>query len=653
MAIETKLTKFLNQRKWIIPLLFGLMCFYFVAIIAITETRKVINLNPNFAFSIGAEMCAVGVAVLLTISLLPAYKRQSGYIRIFVTLLTIGCSVCFLDSLQMTIDGMPQFVVLNRVVCVLVFVSEIAFLFFFWLFVTYALKSKGKATATMTLIASIGFLVFILLPFVNFFYPIYFTVDDAGVYSRNFQTWWLCRFYLVLVGILVFISVFLSKERLKTKIVIVVFMLLPFIGLAIGGYKYGISVLYTSMMASLLMIYSFLFSDNEKTLYSTNKELSLATNIQRHMLPSIFPAFPERREFDIYALMEPAKEVGGDFYDFFLIDDNHLGIVMADVSDKGVPAALFMMASKIMVQNYALIGYSPKEVLTKVNHQICANNQDEMFVTIWLGVLDIKTGVLTAANAGHERPILKSPNGDFELVKDKHGFVVGWLPDSEYTEYEIKLEQGSKLFLYTDGVPEARDSNEMFGMKRTVESLNKYKDLATDEICKSVLSDVTEFAKGQKQFDDITMLCVEYRGPDNNSHHIAFPAEKESLKIGLQPIVEFLEELKIEHKLVYKIEVAIDEILTNIASYAYPKGTRGNIDVRYQVEEGDPREIVITIADSGTPFNPLAKEDPDITLPIEQRDIGGLGIFIVKQTMDDIKYIRTSTKNILIMRKKI
>ena len=231
------------------------------------------------------------------------------------------------------------------------------------------------------------------------------------------------------------------------------------------------------------------------------------------MLPSIFPAFPERQEFDIFASMDPAKEVGGDFYDFFLIDETHLGLVMADVSDKGVPAALFMMASKIMVQNYAMLGMSPKEVLTAVNKQVCANNQDGMFVTIWLGVLNLKTGALVATNAGHERPVIKKPDGSFELIKDRHGFVVGWDSDFVCSEYEIQLEKGSKLFVYTDGVPEAVGQDGRFGCDRMVASLNANEDLTPHEILANLKKDIDLFVGSYDQFDDITMLCVEYRGP--------------------------------------------------------------------------------------------------------------------------------------------
>ncbi len=239
-------------------------------------------------------------------------------------------------------------------------------------------------------------------------------------------------------------------------------------------------------------------------------ELELATKIQADMLPNLFPAFPERPEFDIYATMTPAKEVGGDFYDFFLIDDDHLGMVMADVSGKGVPAALFMMMSKILVNNYAMMDGHPAKVLEKVNAQICKNNDEEMFVTVWFGVLEISTGKVTAANAGHEYPIIKKADGGFELFKDKHGFVIGGMDGMRYKEYEFRLEKGGTLFLYTDGVAEATNANnELFGTDRMLEALNKDSEASPKELLTNMKTAVDEFVGEAPQFDDLTMLGVK------------------------------------------------------------------------------------------------------------------------------------------------
>ena len=246
-----------------------------------------------------------------------------------------------------------------------------------------------------------------------------------------------------------------------------------------------------------------------------NTELNLATRIQIAMLPNTFPAFPDRPEFDIYASMDPAKEVGGDFYDFFLVDDDHLCMVMADVSGKGIPAALFMMASKIILANNAKLGKSPAQILTDTNASICSNNKEEMFVTVWLGILELSTGKLTAANAGHEYPVLRNADGKFDLIKDKHGFVIGGMDGLKYKEYEIQMTPGSKLFLYTDGVPEATDANgEQFGTDRMLAALNEKADAAPQEILRQVRAAVDSFVKDAEQFDDLTMLCLEYRGTE-------------------------------------------------------------------------------------------------------------------------------------------
>ena len=253
----------------------------------------------------------------------------------------------------------------------------------------------------------------------------------------------------------------------------------------------------------------------EKQRIST--ELSLATRIQADMLPNIYPAFPERPEFDVYATMDPAKEVGGDFYDFFLVDDDHLCLVIADVSGKGVPAALFMMASKIIIASQAKTGKSPEQILTDTNAAICSNNREEMFVTVWLGILELSTGKLTAANAGHEYPALRHADGRFELVKDKHGLVIGGMEGARYRQYELTMDPGSKLFLYTDGVPEAADADRnLFGVERMLAALNEDTGASVENTLQLVRSAVDNFVKDAEQFDDLTMLCVEYKGASQN-----------------------------------------------------------------------------------------------------------------------------------------
>ena len=246
-------------------------------------------------------------------------------------------------------------------------------------------------------------------------------------------------------------------------------------------------------------------------------ELDMASKIQKGALPDIFPAFPDRQEFDLYASMEPAKEIGGDFYDFFLIDDDHLCLVIADVSGKGVPAALFMMASKIILADNAIMGKSPSEILYDANNAICKNNKLEMFVTVWVGILEISTGKLSAANAGHEYPALKRGDGGFSVFKDRHGFVLGGMEGMKYKEYEIQLSPGDKLFVYTDGVPEANDPDgNMFEVKRMIDALNEDPDASPAQILGAVRGQINIFVREAEQFDDLTMLCLEYKGANKD-----------------------------------------------------------------------------------------------------------------------------------------
>ena len=241
-------------------------------------------------------------------------------------------------------------------------------------------------------------------------------------------------------------------------------------------------------------------------------ELDIAKHIQASMLPCIFPAFPERKEIDIYATMEPAKEVGGDFYDFFMVDDTHLAIVMADVSGKGVPAALFMVIGKTLIKDHTTPGRDLGKVFTEVNQLLCESNSEELFITAFEGVLDLVTGEFVYVNAGHEMPFICKAGGDFEPYKIRAAFVLAGMEGMKYRAGSMMLEPGDKIFQYTDGVTEATNiNNELYGMQRLGEILNKVKTGTPHEILPAVKRDIDEFVGEAPQFDDITMLCLEYK----------------------------------------------------------------------------------------------------------------------------------------------
>ncbi|MBQ4227555.1 MAG: SpoIIE family protein phosphatase [Clostridia bacterium] len=302
-----------------------------------------------------------------------------------------------------------------------------------------------------------------------------------------------------------------------------------FIALGLGGslllYKLGYVThpLWLAVSAALLydaaLVFKYIRAAKERRALALEKErisaeLSLAARIQESALIKDFPPFPERREFDIFASMDPAKEVGGDFYDFFMSDDDHLVLLIGDVSGKGVPASLFMMVAMTLLRHVAMNETSPASIMQTVNREICARNPEEMFITAWLGILEISTGKLKCVNAGHEYPVLQYPGEGFALFKDKHGFVLGGMDGVRYKEYELELKPGTKLFVYTDGVPEATNAGEqLFGAERMVEALNAVQHGEPKQILSGVKSAVDRFVGTAPQFDDLTMLCLRYNGP--------------------------------------------------------------------------------------------------------------------------------------------
>ena len=398
------------------------------------------------------------------------------------------------------------------------------------------------------------------------------------------------------------------------------------------------------------------YTENLKTLTSERDrietELNVASSIQKAILPNVFPPFPERDEFQLYATMNPAKEVGGDFYDFFFLDDDRLALVIADVSGKGVPAALFMMICKIILKNAATQGGTPAEILTKVNRQISEGNQTNMFVTAWLGILDVTNGVLTTANAGHEYPAICRADGTFELFKDKHGFVIGGISGMQYKDETLTLQPGDTLFVYTDGVTEASNaSEELFGTDRMVQVLNQSPHADPEELLDILMTDLRTFSGDTEQADDITMMALQYRGHKNHLGSLRLEANVENLETVTGWLEDRMALLNAPAKATMQLTLAAEEVFVNIAKYAYAPGT-GYVILRanYDPEEN---QILLTFLDNGVSYDPLLKEDPDTTLSADEREIGGLGIFLVKKNTDDAIYQRVNDRNILTLKKTL
>ena len=393
-------------------------------------------------------------------------------------------------------------------------------------------------------------------------------------------------------------------------------------------------------------------------------ELDVATKIQKDMLPSIFPVFPDQKEFAIYATMDPAKEVGGDFYDFFMIDDSHLAVVMADVSGKGVPAALFMVIAKTVIKNQALAGDAVEQVFMRANDQLCENNGESLFVTAFMGVLDLKTGEFTYVNAGHNPPLIRRKGGDYEYLQVDSGFVLAGLEGMPYSSASLTMEPGDSLYLYTDGVTEALNmEQELYGEERLRKALNTEiaKELGVRALLPYIRAELEQFAQGAEQADDITMLALTYyaegahpaemNGGVRMEKTITVPAHCEQLDVVQGFVNEMLEGVECDPGAVIQLQIAVEEIFVNVANYAY-KQEVGTAEVECHVEPGEGR-ITIRFKDQGVPFDPLAKEDVDVTRSAEEREIGGLGIYMVKEMMDGVDYVYEDGSNILTIHKKI
>ena len=387
-------------------------------------------------------------------------------------------------------------------------------------------------------------------------------------------------------------------------------------------------------------------------------ELNVAKEIQASMLPCIFPPFPNRYEFDLFASMMPAREVGGDFYDFYFIDKDNLVLVIADVSGKGVPAALFMVITKTLIKNCSLCR-KPKDVFESVNKKLCENNEAGMFVTAFMGIYNIPTGRFVYVNAGHNPPFVKKNGKPFEFIKTKPCFVLAWMKDVKYTEEEIYLEPGDVLYMYTDGVTEMMNKDlALFSESRLADALNKNIDAYPRKLLSAIKTELDIFAGGAVQADDITMLALKINDPEKTGtgeiettdsgtvKKLCLEAKVENLERVLAFVNGELEKSKYPGELQNEIDIAVEEIFVNIANYAYTPDS-GKVVLSVSTED----RTTIKFEDTGKPYNLLEQADPDFSKKISEREIGGLGVFMVKKIMDTVEYTRCDGKNILVISK--
>jgi sigma-B regulation protein RsbU (phosphoserine phosphatase) len=423
----------------------------------------------------------------------------------------------------------------------------------------------------------------------------------------------------------------------------------------------------TALSAILIFALTIVFVWNRAKLTGTNQalhqayeiikghkermehELNVGRDIQMSMVPLTFPAFPSRDEFSIHASLLPAREVGGDFYDFFFIDEHRLCFVIGDVSGKGVPAALFMAVTRTVIKSVARTVPSPAAILTQVNEELSENNESCMFVTLFSGVLDLRTGRITYTNAGHNPPLIKRADGSLSWLDDRHGPVVGAMEGLTYKGSEMVMEPGDLLLTYTDGVTEAMDEEQrLFSDARLFDLLDAAEDLSAEQAVDHVVAAVRDFEPVSEQADDITVLALAF-------HRIATFCVETTMKIdiakGLSELVwvqerfdTFCGEIEGNKKVIGKMHVALDELLNNVISYSGDDGPGNPIKLTLQRDE---QKLIARIADQGKPFNPLERTEPNTDASIEDRKIGGLGIHLVRNMIDEVAYERTNGRNVV------
>ncbi len=622
------------------------------------------QLTPIYIFNISMDLCAMILGYILYICAVLDKQWNGNNLDYFLMMIVTVFIGLYADMVCWLTDGNPDF----RALCIsanTVFYCVTPVLAYsFWRYVLTFLNVEKDRSRKYDILFRTGMIIAILVRILNLFFGFLFTVDEGGTYHRGpfFTAAYIYSFSVLLLTL---VLVVMARKRFKPYQITALFIysFVPIIVGVVSIFIYGISLLCPVYMMTLLLIYCILNVVQGKEKSVAENELRMASVIQENMLPRVFPPYPGRHEFDVFASMDPAKEVGGDFYDFFLIDDDHIALIIADVSGKGIPAALYMMVCKSLIKSQTIaLGKtgSTSKILGNVNEQLSENNELNMFVTVWLGIVTISTGELTYSNAGHEYPVIKKGSDPFEVIRDRHSPPLGCMEGIRYKEQKMRLKPGDKLFLYTDGVAEATNrDNELFGLERLLDSLNKLpaNDRSAKELDHVVKSSVDSFVNGAPQFDDLTILIFNYNGGDPMNSE-AKPYSELTVKADVNNLNEvqafidgILESAECPMKAQVQIGVAVEEIYVNICHYAYKdKGGNGDATIRMKAEDG-VAEIVFE--DSGIPYDPLANKEPDVTLSAEEREIGGLGIFITRKTMDEVSYEYRDGKNILTLKKKI
>ena len=476
------------------------------------------NMFNILIIAAGLGICGMNILQVSTGARLS--KEATRYFQLFFGLVMLYIGSHLARQLMEGIPGQGIRIALITVT-LLEFLSSGMMAFLFSLLTLHVANPDRHRNAFLRFLAG-TVILHALLMIVSQFTDLCYYFDAANVYHRSSAYLLSNLAHIVMLGVDVFLLIrWRSSFSPRIRHAFWAYIIAPIAAIAAQAFFHDVQLIILATVAAAVYMSMVIMQDQmekyeqeHETATRMGAELSMATDIQASQLPRLFPAFPNRKEFDVFASMTPAKEVGGDFYDFFLIDDDHIGLVMADVSGKGVPAALFMMVARVLIKSHLQNGEGVGEALENVNDQLCESNEAELFVTVWAAVIQISTGKGTSANAGHEHPALRRAGGRYELVTYRHSPAVATMEGMPYKEHSFELCPGDSLFVYTDGVAEATNAeNELFGAERMLQALNRNPDAIPEEVLSNVMDGINAFVAGAEQFDDITMLCLKYNGP--------------------------------------------------------------------------------------------------------------------------------------------
>ena len=612
--------------------------------------------------SILLALSSICFIILLFLKMTTYLSKEKKRTLIFFTLSTFLMLIsCRYSAYYQDLAGNAPYY-LTRIWKYFLFFNVLNVSYFFNDFLLCLYKENNNVNNTPKIFNVIRVIILIgqILLIISQFTNLYYSYDSMNVYHR--EKFYFINYLIPLIATLIQYYI-LAKEfkntSLRIKIPIILYFTLPVLGAVIQIFIQGFPISNVMIGGVTILLYLFVIYDANiqlKEKEKTEADLRLAKEIQQNEIPNAFPAFPGRDEFDLYAMMNPAKDVGGDFYDYYFIDDNHLALVIADVSGKSISGSLNMIKAKVLLKNISSNNYDPSEILCKLNNSFIDNNKMDMFVTMWFGIVEISTGKITFSNAGHPDAIIINDDAT-DLYITKHGIPIGVTKDYKYTNSVINLNKGDKLFIYTDGITDIVNlNNEEYGFNRLIRNIYSNKDNNVKEVIDSVNKELKEYSKGNIQFDDVTMLCFELNKNNKKEKSIMEVERKFRANLKeLDSIYDYYSPLiskVVSPNQANKYNVVIDEVFSNIVKYAFKGKSNDNfINIKLIIDNKE-KVIKMIFEDEGIMFNPLNNMDPKIDIKASDRKEGGLGIYIVKNMMDKVSYEYKDKKNILILEKK-